>query len=190
MNEGTNRYRFAVEDDGSIYRARLINADHPDAWQFYWDVDGVVAFYDEHSRGVRPMDAADPEETERAITAYRYSQTDGLSRLASRITGEDASEFIVVHLDRDTDLWVLSWDGDPKGEWRDEIEAVYHGEIYRVEVEKFTPGVGWPVSGEPSDWTHDDLMEEWYGESVAEREFSAAYPLTEFPAERIVLAGD
>lgn len=127
------------------------------------------------------------------MRAYKNARDNGqdpdeaLSKVAQRITNNPEARFICVGLDRGVDFYVLTWDGDPNGTWRDEIEAVYHGDIYRIECEEFQPGFG--VGG--GDWTpSDEYPEEFYGEDKAEAEFARIFALTEFPADMLVMAGD
>lgn len=186
-------YRFSVsEHDGTITRARLyrLGDEGGDSWRWYWEGDGQVAFIDGDRRdGVYAL--TDNEDTERAIAAFKaerdYDQSGALDRVAVRITEQSNARFICVGLDRGTDLYALAWGGDPNGEWRDEIEAVNWGDIYRIECEEFQPGFG--VAG--GDWVPaDEYPEEFYGEDKAMAEFARIFPLTEFPADLLVTAGD
>ncbi len=193
-------WRFVVIEhpgngERTILRGRLYQLPSDwtcDSWRDYWDGDGMVAFIED--RGCTAV--TENEETERAITAYRYSGPDALDRLAPRLIEphNPESRFIHVGLDRGTDLYALSWDGDPEGEWRDEIDAVYHGDIWRIEVEEYQPGMGYVVPGstadQSGDWVpSDDVCAEWYGEDKARAAFETReFPLAAFPAEMFVTA--
>lgn len=182
-----NNWRFHVDPNtGTITRGRLYRlGDDSDHWGFYWDTEDMVAFYDEGFRGVRAVEGTNPDEAERAISAYRYSGTEGLERVARRITGYDDACFVHVSLERDLDLYALSYGGDEGNEWRDEIEAVWNGEVYRIEVEEYASGMG--PGG--SDWVSaDDVPEEAYGEVKAERWFEREFPLDAFPADVLVVS--
>lgn len=154
-----------------------------DAWRNYWDCDGMVAFIDGGYRHGTYAVTENPD-TERAITAYRYSGEEALVPLAKRLLPESVEvgntpAFISVGLDRGVDLYVLAWDGDPEGKWRDEIEAVYHGDVWRVEVQEYDASTG--------TWADaDDMCVEWYGEDVATAAFEREFELAEFPAELLV----
>lgn len=188
-------YRYLVHE-GTIYRARSYRLpDHwtHDAWRDYWDGGDHIAFYDEGFRGIRALE--DNEDTQKAIEAYKADRTGGwydgaLNRFAQQYTGREDARFIVVHLDRGLDFYVLSWDGDPENTWRDEIEAVWNGDIWRMEVERYEEctlnylrlcpqtHVLWLPEEEP--------CEEWYGEDNATAALEKEYPLNEFPAELVI----
>lgn len=180
-----NEYRFFVnEHDGNgtptIYRAELSKQydDGGDAWQFYWYWDQMVAVYDDPSQYTSPTSGEWTDRAEQVIERCREYDQDvdaALNRLAIRLFDHEApnAQFIAVHIERGTSLYALSWDGDPDHTWRNEIEAVYHGDVWRVEAEE------WDGEG----WGHADFDgNEWYGESVARAAFQKEYPLTEFPA--------
>jgi hypothetical protein len=189
-------WRFCVIEDehlpvptitrGRVYR--LPSDWTTDSWRHYWDGGSMVAFIDGGYRdGTYAIDGTDPEQTERAVTAYRYSGEEALQRLAPRLTGNADSVFVVVGLDRGVDCYALAWSGENANEWRDEIEAVWHGDIWRIEVEEYAPGRG--PGG--SDWVSaDEVPEEYYGESKAEAGFKREFPLDSFPAELLVTSTD
>jgi len=191
----SGNYRFSISTapngDVTIYRARLYRLPSDwtaDSWAHYWDGDGMVAVYDDADYNT-PTSKSNPEDTERAITAYRWDGEKGLARLARRLTAEQgaspstayAAEFISVGLERGVTLYALAWGGDPESKWANEIEAVYHGDIYRAEVEEYVPG---HVFDEGTWITSDFNGEEWYGEEQAEAGFEREFELPEFPADR------
>lgn len=195
-DEYGREWRFHVADDGTITRGRKYQCpdDGGDSWRWYWGSDTLVAFIDGGYRyGVYAM--TEGEDTERAMAAYRAEKTGkcgaegALDRLAERLTGQADARFIAVSLDRDTDLYALSWDGDPEHEWRDEIEAVYNGDVWRIEVEGYTDVShwGWGTFHEEWEWQPtDDICEEFYGEDKADEGWQREFPLAEFPAERLI----
>lgn len=189
-------YRFSVEHDGTITRARAYRLPSDwtsDTWTHYWDMDTMTAFIDGGYRdGVYAVTGCDNDETERAIAAFKAEQdtlrgaSDGLDRLAKRLADNTDARFIHVSLDRGADLYALAWSGDPDNAWRDEIEAVNCGDVWRIECEEFLPYVG-----EHGAWlSSDEYPEEFYGEDKATSEFARIFPLTEFPAENMVSATD
>ena len=182
-------WRFHVnEHDGTITRGRKYQLpdDGGDQWNWYWEGDMMVAFYDEGYPGIRGVHG--DEDTHRAIMAYKNatnydSDPDAaLKRLAVRLTGNADADFIVVGLDRGTDLYALSWDGDPDHEWRDEIEALWNGDVWRIEVEENVCLLPGEYEWHPAD----DIYDEWYGEDKAQAAFEREFPLAEFPAERLI----
>lgn len=192
-----HKWRYAVDTEGTITRGRIYNTDDWDAWRNYWDGDEVVAFTDRYYRGIAPLDASD-EDTARAMKAH-IAEKNGergsegaldrvAQRIAKRFTGLtfSSARFICVDLDYAEDFFVLSFDGDPNGTFRREIEAVWNGEIYREECEIFDTSMP-----EGQRWQSvDDPCEEWYGEANAEEALSKMFPLEEFPAERLVEGSD
>lgn len=202
-----SNWRYNVEHDAvnnhtTITRGRMYNLDNPDAWAHYWEGGEHVAFYNEGWRGRNVPDWADKEKSGRAIVAWDHERagatrnsTGSLKRLAVRLTENPDADFICVGIDRGCDLYVLSWTGDPDGEWRDEIEAVSNGDIYRCEVERYEPDheTVWYASGPVTydGWvTEDDVCEEWYGEDKADEALATMFPETEFPAELTVTSSD
>ena len=187
--EHSSEWRFFVnENDGTIYRGRLYRLpdDSGDTWRDYWDGDLMVAFID---GGYRDGTYAVTENdgTEQAITAYRWSGEEALQRLAPRLADNPDAVFIHVGLDRGMDCYALCWSGENAAEWCDEIEAVWHGDIWRIETEEYAPGMG--VDG--SDWVpSDDVPDEAYGEDKAAAWFAKEFPLDAFPAERLVVGSD
>lgn len=189
-----SEYRFStVTSPGNgeitIYRGkvyRLPDEWTTDSWSHYWDGMDTVAFYDEGYRGRRVVDGIEPvEDAERAITALDKGGPEALDRLAARLHPEPVGTYSVqdwapgyftVPLDRGMDLYVMSWHGDT-ADWRDEIEAVWNGDIWRIETEEFD-GEQWHPA--------DDVCEEYYGEDKAMQGFHKEFPLTEFPAEVLV----
>jgi hypothetical protein len=205
-DEYGREWRFFVNEvTGDILRARLYQTpEDPDAWSFYWDGDAGVAFYDEGYRGLRPR-AGMEHEVARAMYAHDavkgdqagsatastghplWRQYDALDRVAVRITGNLDARFISVPLDRGMVLYALAWDGDPDNTWRNEIEAVWSGDIWRIEVEQYIPSLGF----DGGDWLPtEDFGEEWYGEDVARAAYERNWPLAEFPAERTISSDD
>lgn len=192
-------WRYAVDSDGIITRGRMYRlsdtgCDTSDEWRWYWESDGMVGFYEEYARGRTPLN--DSDECKRAISAYQHARNEGddtdvaLRKVARRITGEWSADFVCVGLDRGMDFYALSWGGDPEGVWRDEIEAVYHGDIYRCEVEEYTLRFVTP-DGEDWEWvTSDDVYDQWYGEDKADAAHEEMFSLAEFPAELLVSASD
>lgn len=193
----SDNYRYAVETDlnghttitrGRVYCLRDTGIDTSDTWRWYWDGDTVPAFtiywrgYPELHELSGPTDEAERAmETWRKAREYGDDETDALNRLARRLTGNWNSTFVRVSLERDFDLYALAWGGDPDNEWRDEIEALNAGEIYRMEVQRYDtnlPSPGW--------YDDDDVCEEWYGEDKAEAALAEQFPLDEFPAELLI----
>lgn len=189
-------YRFFInEHDGNgtptIYRSSLYRAGHDDTWSFYWDGYQMCAVYDDDGYS-SPTRDSNPEWTKRVEHAIKMHHEYGLSgdrsedvsamltRLAARLFGHTsfAARFIPVNLDRGVTLYALSWDGDPEGTWRDEIEAVYHGDVWRMRVEEYMGDGHWREA--------DDYADEWYGEHMAEAAHMDDYPLDEFPAHLVL----
>lgn len=199
-------WRYAVEHDavnnhttitrGRMYSLSDTGCDTSDAWSRYWDGDSQCAFYDEGWRGYRPVTGTDEEMGNRAIAALKAAREYGadedtvLKRVAVRLTGNNDAEFVCAGLGGALELYALSWGGDPTNDWRDEIESVWHGEVYRCEVEEYTLVSATPFS---EDWkweTRDDVCEEWYGEDKADEALATMFPETEFPAELTVTSSD
>jgi hypothetical protein len=185
-------WQFHVSADGTITRGRKYQLpdDGGDSWRWYWDGDQMVAFIDGYCRD-GTYAVTQNEDTDRALVVYRVEKAGergaegGLKRLAVRITGQADADFICVGLDRGTDLYALSWDGDTDHEWRDEIEAVYNGDVWRIETERFEPR--YTEYGDEACWVpDDDICGEWYGEDKAEAAFVREFPLDEFPAELLI----
>lgn len=197
-----SEWRYAVEHDAvnnhtTITRGRTYHVGDSDSWHTYWESTDIVAFYDEGYRGLRGADWCDEDEARRATVAYSAEQDNlpgsegALKRLAVRLTGtthfrDQPADFIRVGLDRGIDFYVLSWNGDPDRQWRDEIEEVWHGEVYRIECEEYTL-IGHAGGEDLWEWTPaDDACDEWYGLDNALDALAEAFPETEFPAEKIV----
>jgi hypothetical protein len=200
-NSDNTEYRYWINPHtGDIMRGRMYRVsdiyDTSDQWRWYWEGDGQTAFTIYWQNGRQHVNAitdndVDNERVARAIEAHRnYGSEhetfeDMLNRpggLAFRLTGQWDARFICAGLDRDYDVYALSWDGDPENTWRDEIESVYNGEIYRVST-----WVHRPNEGLADPWVEDDdECEEWYGEDVAREAFVKNWPLDEFPAELLV----
>lgn len=178
-------WRYATDAEGTITRGRIYRLDSPDEWIHYWDGVSSPAFYDEGFRGRRVVDGLDPvadADAERAIVALAKGGHEALDTLAVRLTGNDEACFVTVALDRGIDLYALSWDSDPDRSWRDEIEAVYNGDVWRIEVEEYMPHVT-----EHGAWINaDDVWDQYYGEANAEAALVEVFPETEFPAERLI----
>jgi hypothetical protein len=190
-----SEYRFSItttpaNGEVTLHRGkpfRLPSEWTTDSWNNYWDGDHAVGFYEEYARGRRPL--GDSDDSERAMSAYTSAKNHGrdeheaLDTLAVRLTGNEEARFIVVGLDRGADLYVLAWSGDPDNTYRDEIEALNLGDIWRIETEVYDPFTG--------TWSpDDDVCEEYYGEDQMEKGFHKEFPLTEFPSEMFVTAGD
>ena len=189
-----SEYRFYVnDDDGTIFRGRAYRVDDPDVWSYYWDGFGPAAFYDEGFRGLRLEDGTDKDAGERVINAWHNAKGEdrgaALKRVAERVSAEwgnphpDRADFIEVSLDWGMSLFVLVFDATDE-DWvrayRREIEAVWHGDIYRIEVEEYVRGGGLVAD----QWLPaDDICAEFYGEEQRDAGFENAFPLTEFPAE-------
>lgn len=187
-----SEYRFSTvtspgNGETTIYRGkvyRLPSEWTTDSWSHYFDGDTFVGFTVHYWRGtpdVTPL--VENDDNERAMAAYlamhkgRPGSDEALDRLAVRLTGTEEARFISVGLDRDYDAYVLSYDGDPSNEFRNEIEALYYGDIWRIEVEEF----------DGTDWhPYDDVCEEYYGEDKAREGFEKEFPLDAFPAEVLV----
>jgi len=186
------RYSTVTDVNGHtiITRGRMYNVGNSDSWGYYWDGTDIVAFYDEGFRGLRSADWCDEEDGRRATVAYSTEQDNlpgsegAMKRLAVRLTENPDADFIHVSLDRGTDFYVLSWDGDPSGDWRREIEAVWNGDIYRCEVEEYRD---YALPDTENNWIPaDDVCEEWYGEDNADAVLVEMFPETEFPAEHMI----
>lgn len=189
-------YRFFInEHDGNgtptILRSKPYRLGYGDEWDAYWDGSEMVAVYDSRNYN-SPTRSSNPEWTERAErvieSARQYSMDvdKALTTLARRLFGynEQTGEphapdacFIPVGLDRGVTLYCLSWAGDPDHTYRDEVEACYHGDVWRVEVEEWT-GDGWRQS--------DDVCDQWYGEDKALAAWERDFPLDAFPAEAVL----
>lgn len=205
-----SRVEFTTDEYGREWRfATVVNPHDPtdvtilrgrkyqlpsdsDHWTWYFDGDTHVAFYDEGFRGIRAC-TEDDDDLHRAIMAHKMEKAGGknstgaLDKVAQRITGQPESRFIRVPLDRGTDLYLLAWGGDPDGELRREVEAVWNGDIWRIEVEQFK---GFDMRNDPSWYPDDEVCEEWYGEDKADEGWVQHFPLAAFPAELLTaLAG-
>lgn len=177
-------WRFDVSADGTITRGRKYRLPEDysgDNWRNYWDGDWKVAVYADTRTYTAPTDGEDTDRTLNAMQmALEFDQDvhDALARLAPRIAHSWdfpqpwTAQFISVDLDRGTTLYALSWDGDPEGAWRNEIEAVFHGDVWRIETEEWD-GEAWQPG--------DDVYEEWYGEDSAQEGFEREFPLANAP---------
>lgn len=186
-----SEYRFFInEHDGNgeptIIRAKPYKAEHGDQWDYYWDGDQMVAITKGWHAGSPDLHAlTDNDDTERVYAAmnmaYAYDQDESavLKHLAVRLTGQQHADFICVSLDRGYDVYALSWDGDADRTWRDEIEAVYHGDVWRIET--------WEYNTFTESWDYsDEVPEEYYGEDNAASEWIKAFPLDAFPAHLVI----
>lgn len=199
MTDSTD-YRYLMDENtGTIYRGTLrrIGDDCGEGWRNYFDGDQMVAFCDGYARsGLYAV--TENDDTTCAMAAYRESGKDegALKKVAERITREwghptpaDA-DFVRVGLDRGLDVFVLMWDAtdeDTVRDYRDEIEAVWYGDVYRIEVEQYDPGMG--MGG--GDWSYaDEVPEEWYGMRSGTDAVEREFPLSEFPAELLVEASE
>jgi hypothetical protein len=177
-------WRFDVSPlDGTITRGRKYRLPEDysgDMWRNYWDGDQMVAVFD-NGYVTGPTYNDDTTRTRNAmLMAARYDQdVDAmLARLAPRIalgwghpTPWEAS-FIAVGIDRGVTLYALSWAGDLENTWRDEIEAVNCGDVWRIETEEWD-GTAW-MPGE-------EVCAEWYGEDSAQRGFEREFPMADAP---------
>lgn len=194
-----SNYRYAVDADGTITRGEIVRIGDSDTWRNYWDADGMVGFTVTYrgSAGLEFSMLAEDSDNERAVAAWNSERTGergsegALDRLAVRI-GQGGTEdmaascFMTISLERDMDLVVLSWSGD-NSEWRNEIEAVWHGEVYRIVADKQIS----TVNGYDPLWLEDESDCEWYyGEDKADEELVKQFPLDEYPAEVLVSAED
>lgn len=201
-------WRFSVDENtGTITRGRLYQCGTSDDWAHYWDGSDTLAFYDEGYRGVRAIDGldADDEWLARAIYAHDavqgdqsgasasttghrlWRRYDALDRVAVRYTGNLDARFLSVPLDRGTVFYMMLWSGgddaDLCREVRDEVNAVWNNDIWRIEVEEYAPGLGY----EGGDWVSaDDVSEQWYGEDKGREAWGQHFPLDEFPADLLV----
>lgn len=186
--------------DITVYRSRKWQVDDTsgDQWRWYTDSDSFIGFYDEGFRGIRALDSgADPVDVARAVVAHEAERDGwrgaegGLDRVAQRLVAEhdgwrkqvERAKFIRVPLDRGTDLYLLTYDGDPDGEFRREVQAVWNGDVWRLEVQVYIPTHNPNIV---SVWEYTDDCSEYYGEDHADEQWKAEYPLTEFPADLFV----
>jgi len=189
-----SKYRYAIDADGTITRGEIVRIGDTESWRDYWDGDGMVGFTITYRNGSPTLDMlAEDSDNERAVAAWQSERSgtrgsDGaLDRLAVRLgtSGNEeipASCFMQINLDRDIDLIVHSFSGDNR-EWRDEIEAVWHGEVYRIVADK---QIG-TVNGYDPLWLEDESdCTEYYGEDNAADELARQFPLDEYPAEVVV----
>lgn len=188
-----SEYRFATDGGGTIFRGRTYRVDDPDVWSYYWDGCGPAAFYDEGFRGLHLVDGTDKDAGERVINAWHNAKREdrgaALKRVAERVSAEwgnehpDRADFIEVSLDRGTSLFFLVFDATDEDwlrSYRREIEAVWHGDVYRIEVEEYVRGGGLVAD----QWLPaDDICDEFYGTEQRDAGFERRFPLTEFPAE-------
>lgn len=186
-------YRYNIEDDGTITRGTRTHVGDSDTWRNYWDGDGIVGFT-VHYRGAAGPDInmiTDDEDTERAVAAWRAERNGergsdgGLDRLAVRLGSEDSC-FMQISLDRALDFIILSWSGE-SSEWRDEIEEVWHGEVYRIDAEQQVTNLS---NGEPMWLSMDSDCTDYYGLDSVLDELAKQFPLTEYPAETQVTGSD
>lgn len=181
-------WRFDVSPhDGTITRGRkyrLPDDYSGDNWRHYWDGDCMVAVYDStnyHS----PTTGDATERVEYAIRMCREYDQDidaMLARLARRIEGNWPAGFASVGVERGVTLYALMWDAsDPEHvkAWADEIECVYYGDVWRIEVERWDAGL---ESWQPED----EVYEEWYGETLAQEGFEKEFPMADAPDALLV----
>lgn len=188
MKTNETTWRFDVsERDGTITRGRKYRMPDDyagDNWRNYWDGDYMVAVYDSTDY-YSPTTGDDTERVEHAMRmALEYGQDIGamLARLARRIEGNWRAGFASVGIERGVTLYALMWDAsDPEHvrAWADEIEAVYHGDVWRIEVERWDAGL---ESWQPED----EVCEEWYGETLAQEGFEKEFPLADVPDALLV----
>jgi hypothetical protein len=188
-----SEYRFMVDENtGTIYRAKAYRLPEDwttDAWSNYFDGD-FVGFYVEYGRSPSTRVLHDDEDNHRAVSARTHAAIEGadvsvaLKKVAQRITGQWDADFIHVGLDRGTDFYVMTW--GPSPDWAREIEAVNEGDIWRIEIEELLLNCGCEQHWVPAD----EYPEEFYGEDKATAAFASLFPLTEFPADLLVTAGD
>ena len=175
-------WRFAVTPSGEIYRGRAELVGGDDTARYYFDYDDAVVFFDGYYRhGLHGMygEPGNSEGVQRAMTAYDKSGKDhtALTRVAQRITGNKNADFVCVNLDRGYDAFVLMWDASDETsvrDFRDEIEAVFNGEEYRINVESWD-GEKWNPES--------DVCETYYGDRQIEAGLETEFPETECPAE-------
>lgn len=177
-------YRYRVTDDGSVYRGQIMSASHDELWSYYWDGDQMIAFIVDWYYGNRHVNLVTrgndvTDVGQRVIDAFERNGSAVLDRMAKVITGEPDSRFVLVNLDRGQDMYVLCWGDDADNALRDEVEAIYNGEVYRIEEDKW---VGGACVWREYDYTGD----EHYGMRNAEAAFESEFPLAEFPAEMFV----
>lgn len=186
-----SEYRYSIDSDGVIGRGKIERNPEDyggDQWRHYWDGDGLLAFVDNYRDGMHLLtdEASDMSDIgKRVMTAFKRSgrSTDLLNRIARLLNEQPDSTFIRVGLDRGSDLYALSWDGDPTNVWRDEIEAVHYGDVYRIVADK---QIG-TVNGYDPLWLEDESdCTEYYGEDNALDELARQFPLDEYPAEQMV----
>lgn len=191
MYDDEFNWRYWVNADGEILRGRPYRLGdlYGDLWRNYWDGDFTTAFtiYWRGAAGPDLTMLAEQEtgDADRAMQTWRlareYDQDvdAALTRLARRLTGNYSSRFVGVSPEYDLDMYALSWDGDPDHTWRDEIEAVNGGDVYRMEVERYDSFL--------ADWSPaDDMCDEWYGVDNARAAHEREFDLTEFPAELLI----
>lgn len=183
MDEST--YRFDIDKQGTITRGRAYRLPSDwttDEWRHYWDGDLMVAVYDS-THYSSPTTGSATERVEYAMAMCReYDQDidDMLTRLARRIEGNWYAGFVPVPIEQGVTLYALMWDASDEKvtrEWVDEIEAVYHGEIYRIEVEQWDGDTWQPA---------EEVYETYYGEAQIEKGFAKEFPLTEVPDSLLV----
>lgn len=183
-------WHYDLSKDGTVTRGRAYNIGDSDSWRNYWDGDGMVGFTVHYRPGGPDIEMlAEDDDNHRAVAAWRAERNGernsegSLDRLAPRLTDSEDSTFICVSLEPALDFYVLAWGGDADGAWRDEIENVWHGEVYRFEVQEYVllATKGWEC------WSPaDDPCVESYGEDAAMVELRKMFPLNYFPAEVLV----
>lgn len=177
-------YRYSIEHDGVIRRATIQRVGDDDTWANYWDADQMIAFTVDWYYGSQHVNLVTygndvSDLGQRVIAAFERTGANVLDPMARFITGEsDTAKFILVNLDRGQDMYAMCWNDDPGNKWRDEIEAVYNHEVYRIVVDRqLHTGV----------WLEDESdCTDYYGRDNADAEWEKEFPLTEYPAEMMV----
>lgn len=178
-----DEYRFDVVNhapgsEPTIYRGRMVQTGDDDTWSYYWDGDQMVAVYDDRDYS-SPTTNDWTDRANECIEMCRMFDQDvdaALDRLAVRLFEHETfdARFIPVGLDRGVTIYCLSWNSDPDHRYRDEVEAVYHNDVWRFEVEEYNTFT--------RDWSSSDMMDEHYGENTARAAFLLEFPLDAFPA--------
>lgn len=172
-------YRFSTDDNGAVFRSKMhLCVGDSERWQWFFESDGTIAFYSDFTHGYRAVSGCDKATIDRFIHVLTNDGHEGLDRTAKWHADNPDAHFFVVHLERDLDLYALSYQKD-NTPYRNSIEACWRGDVYAIEVEMLDLGTHTWV---PATEDYDVI----YGEAEATRVWHEEFPLDEFPAELTV----
>lgn len=167
-----------------LSRARIIEWESPNAWEWFWYGDWANAVQIDYgysrisSRslitcGGEPSIADVWERFYTGPVGTWHLIPDMVSRYFRIFFGLDVSK---VSIDQYTDVYIT---GPVSPEFRDEIQGAAYGTEYRLSVQTFDL--------ESGEWeTEVDDMQTFYSQSAIEKTLAEDYPLTEFPIEIVL----